>query len=71
VRDASALAIYEFTTQMATLEQPPPEMQQLLEAVRGDREASDGFASVIAGTMSPVEFFAPTHVERLMSAVAG
>jgi hypothetical protein len=26
-RDARALPIYEFTTQMATLEAPPPQMQ--------------------------------------------
>ena len=37
-RDARALPIYEFTTQMATLEAPPPQMQQLLGAVHGNRE---------------------------------
>jgi hypothetical protein len=66
VRGASALPVYEFTAQMATLEPPPPEMQQLLEAVHRDQEASDGFAGVIAGTMSPVEFFSPANIERLM-----
>jgi hypothetical protein len=34
-RDARVGAIYEFTTQLATLE-PPPEMEQLLGAVAGD-----------------------------------
>ena len=53
------LPIYEFTTQLATLEPPPPEMQQLLGAVHGNQEAMDDFVSVIAGTVSPVEFFDP------------
>ena len=34
-------------------------MQQLLGAVAGNQEAMDDFVSVIAGTMSPVEFFDP------------
>ena len=37
-RDARVLPIYEFTTQLATLEAPPPEMQQLLGAVHGNRD---------------------------------
>jgi flavin-dependent dehydrogenase len=69
-RDATALPIYEFTTQMATLEAPPPEMQQLLAAVQRDRDASDAFAGVVAGTVSPVEFFDPAHIRRVMAALA-
>jgi flavin-dependent dehydrogenase len=71
-RDAHALPIYDFTTQLATLEPPPPEMQQLLGAVHGNQEAMDAFVSITAGTVSPVEFFDPEHIGRLMSAaVAG
>ena len=40
-RDAHVLPIYEFTTQLATLEPPPPEMQQLLGAVHGNQDAMD------------------------------
>jgi 2-polyprenyl-6-methoxyphenol hydroxylase-like FAD-dependent oxidoreductase len=69
-RDARVLPIYEFTTQMATLAPPPPEMQQLLEAVHRDREASDGFAGVVAGTVSPVAFFDPANVGRLLASAA-
>jgi hypothetical protein len=28
----------------------------------------DGFASVIAGTLSPVEFFDPANIERILRA---
>jgi hypothetical protein len=64
------LPIYEFTAQLATLAPPPIEMQQLLGAVHGNRDAMDAFASITAGTLSPAEFFAPDHVGRIMSAAA-
>jgi 2-polyprenyl-6-methoxyphenol hydroxylase-like FAD-dependent oxidoreductase len=69
-RDDQVLPMYEFTTQQATLEPPPPEVQQLLGAVHGNREAMDAFVSVAAGSMSPVEFFAPEHIGRIMGAAA-
>jgi flavin-dependent dehydrogenase len=69
-RDGAVLPIYEFTTQLATLAPPPIEMQQLLGAVHGNRDAMDAFASITAGTVSPAEFFAPEHVGRIMSAAA-
>ena len=69
-RDARVMPMYEFTTQLATLEAPPPEMQHLLAAVQHDREASDSFVSMIAGSVSPVEFFDPAAIGRLMSAAA-
>jgi flavin-dependent dehydrogenase len=69
-RDTEVLPIYEFTTQLARLEAPPLEMQQLLGAVHGNRQAMDSFVSVIAGTVSPVDFFDPGHVGWIMSAVA-
>jgi hypothetical protein len=59
LRDTESLSIYEFTTQMATLEPPPPEMQELLSAVSGNQRAMDAFVSVFAGTLSPREFFDP------------
>jgi flavin-dependent dehydrogenase len=67
-RDDHALPLYEFTTQIATLEPPPPEMQQLLGAVARNKDAMDGFVSVTAGTESPAEFFAPESIGRIMGA---
>jgi 2-polyprenyl-6-methoxyphenol hydroxylase-like FAD-dependent oxidoreductase len=69
-RDARALPIYEFTTQMATLAPPPAEMQQLLAAVHRDRAASDDFASVVAGTLSPLAFFDPADLGRILGSEA-
>jgi 2-polyprenyl-6-methoxyphenol hydroxylase-like FAD-dependent oxidoreductase len=67
-RDNGAMPIYEFTSQLATLQPPPPEMQQLLAAVHGNQEAMDGFVSVVAGTVSPVEFFSPESIGRITQA---
>jgi 2-polyprenyl-6-methoxyphenol hydroxylase-like FAD-dependent oxidoreductase len=56
VRDEHALGMYEFTCQLATLEPPPPQMQQLLGAIQGNQKAMDAFARMNAGTISPAEF---------------
>jgi flavin-dependent dehydrogenase len=66
-RDARVKAMYEFTCQLATLEPPPPETQQLLGAIHGNQKAMDGFARMNAGTISPAEFFAPENVEEMTS----
>ena len=70
LRDDRALPIYEFTTQLATLEPPPPPMQELLAAMHGNQEAMDAFVSVTAGTLSPVEFLHPDNVGRIMSSAS-
>jgi 2-polyprenyl-6-methoxyphenol hydroxylase-like FAD-dependent oxidoreductase len=56
VRDEQVLPMYEFTCQLATLEPPPPQMQQLLGAIQGNQKAMDGFVQMNAGTISPAEF---------------
>jgi 2-polyprenyl-6-methoxyphenol hydroxylase-like FAD-dependent oxidoreductase len=67
IRDEHVLPMYEFTTQLATLEPPPPELQQLLAAMHGNQEAMDGFARVIAGVISPAEFFSEQNIGRITS----
>lgn len=69
-RDAEVLPQYEFTTEMAKLEPAPPELQHLLGAVAGNQDAMDSFVSIVAGTMSPAEFFDPAHIEQVMMAAA-
>ena len=70
-RDARVLPLYEFTTQLATLEPPPPAVAQVLGAVSGNAAEMDAFVSVVAGTLSPAEFFAPEHVAQLVRAAPG
>lgn len=64
-RDQHVVPLYELTTQLATLEPPPPELAQLLAAVHGNHEAMDAFVRVSAGVMSPSEFFSTENVERI------
>jgi flavin-dependent dehydrogenase len=66
-RDEHVLPMYEFTCQLATLEPPPPEMQQLLGAVYGNQEAMNDFVSITAGTVSPAQFFSDENVGRIMA----
>jgi 2-polyprenyl-6-methoxyphenol hydroxylase-like FAD-dependent oxidoreductase len=66
-RDEHAIPMYEFTTGLATLAPPPPEMQQLLGAMVGNQPAMDGFVSVVAGTVSPAVFFDPANLEGLFA----
>jgi 2-polyprenyl-6-methoxyphenol hydroxylase-like FAD-dependent oxidoreductase len=67
-RDRQVLPMYELTTQLATLEPPPPELQRLLAAIHGNQQAMDGFIRVTAGVTSPAEFFSEEHVGRLLAA---
>ncbi|GAB7004683.1 NAD(P)/FAD-dependent oxidoreductase [Nocardioides sp. AN3] len=70
-RDAKAVPIYEFTSQMATLEPPPPELQRVLGAVSGHQPAMDDFVSVVAGSLSPVDFFSEENIGRILAPRAG
>ncbi len=67
IRDEQTMPIFDFTCQMATLEAPPPEMQQLLGAVHGDADAMNDFVSLLAGTVSPVEFFSEDNVGKIFA----
>lgn len=70
-RDLDALPKYEFYTQLAALEPPPPDMQQVLAAASRSRASMDGFMRVVAGVTSPAEFFSPENVERIFAAAGG
>ena len=61
-RDARVKPMYDFTCQLATLEPPPPEMQQLIAAIHGNQKAMD------AGTLSPAEFFARENINTMTAA---
>ena len=67
-RDEHVLPMYEFTAELASLEPPPPELRQILQAAHGNQEAMDGFARVNAGVTSPREFFSEENVQRILAA---
>jgi 2-polyprenyl-6-methoxyphenol hydroxylase-like FAD-dependent oxidoreductase len=68
-RDQRARPMYEFTCQMATLEPPPPFMQQLFLALRRDQAATNQFFSAITGSRPLPEFMDPENLERIMANV--
>jgi flavin-dependent dehydrogenase len=65
LRDEAVMGIYNLTSQLAALEPPPAEMQELLGAVSRDQQSMDAFVSVIAGTVSPGQFFDPGNVAAI------
>jgi 2-polyprenyl-6-methoxyphenol hydroxylase-like FAD-dependent oxidoreductase len=70
VRDAAVLPMYEFTTEIATLEPPSPELAALLGAMPGDQQAMDGFCRMAAGVDSPADFFAEPNVGAILARAA-
>jgi flavin-dependent dehydrogenase len=67
-RDARVMPIYEFTSELATIEPPPPELQHLLCHIQGNQAAMDAFVSINAATVSPAQFFDPMFLEPLLAA---
>jgi flavin-dependent dehydrogenase len=67
-RDAQVMPIYEFTSGLATLEPPPPELQRLIGQIHGNQAAMDAFVSINAATVSPTEFFDPHFLGPLLAA---
>jgi flavin-dependent dehydrogenase len=67
-RDEGAMPMFELTCQIAALEPPPPDQQQLFGAIATNQDAANDFASMMAGTLAVPEFFAPEHIGRIMEA---
>jgi hypothetical protein len=66
----ATVPIYEFTHQLASLEPPSLEMQQLFAALRGNQEQTNGFFGMLAGTVPIPKFFAPENLGQIMGAAA-
>jgi flavin-dependent dehydrogenase len=65
-RDEAVRPMYEHTYQLAALAPPPPEMQEFLEALRGNQDATDRFLGTIAGTVPISEFFSDANLSRII-----
>jgi 2-polyprenyl-6-methoxyphenol hydroxylase-like FAD-dependent oxidoreductase len=66
-RDERARPMYDFTCQLATLEPPPPLMQRLFFALRGNQEATNQFYSAITGSRPLPAFMNPENLDRIMA----
>jgi 2-polyprenyl-6-methoxyphenol hydroxylase-like FAD-dependent oxidoreductase len=58
--------MYEFTSHLATLEPPPPEMQALFGALCGNQEATNAFLSAITGAIPIADFMSSENVARIV-----
>jgi len=66
-RNERVTPLYHFTNQLATLEPPPPEMQQLFGALHQNQEATNQFFSAITGASPLPAFMAPENLGRIMA----
>jgi 2-polyprenyl-6-methoxyphenol hydroxylase-like FAD-dependent oxidoreductase len=69
-RNERVRPMYEFTTQLASLEPPPPEMRALFGALRVNQDATNAFLSAITGAIPLTEFMSPDNVGRIMAAAS-
>jgi hypothetical protein len=60
--------MYEFTCQMARLEPPTPQMEQLLAALPGNEQQTRRFFGVIAGTVPVQEFLSAENLQAVVAA---
>jgi hypothetical protein len=61
------MPMYELNSQFASLEPPPPEMQQLFGALCGNQAETNRFLGTLAGTVPIPEFFSPQNIERIVT----
>jgi len=64
-RNEETLPIYELNYQLASLDPPSPEMQQLLGALHGNQAETNGFFGVMQGTVPLAAFYAPEQIMHL------
>ena len=67
-RNERVRPMYEFTSHLATLEPPPPEMQALFAALRYNQDATNAFLSAITGAIPLADFMSDENVNRIVSA---
>jgi 2-polyprenyl-6-methoxyphenol hydroxylase-like FAD-dependent oxidoreductase len=67
-RNERVRSMYEFTTHLAALEPPPPEMQALFGALRGNQDATNAFLSAISGAIPLSDFMSSENLGRIMAA---
>jgi len=67
-RNERVTPLYHFTCELAKLEPPPPEIQQLFGAMHGNRAATNQFFSAITGSLPLPEFMNTDNLGRIMAA---
>jgi 2-polyprenyl-6-methoxyphenol hydroxylase-like FAD-dependent oxidoreductase len=66
-RNEATRPLYELTCQFAALQPPPPALQQLIAALRGNQAQAERFVGTVVGTVPIPEFFAPENLGQIMA----
>jgi 2-polyprenyl-6-methoxyphenol hydroxylase-like FAD-dependent oxidoreductase len=69
-RNEAVMGMFAFTADMARLDPPSPEMQQIIGALPGNRVQTQRFLGVFAGTTAVADFFSPENVNELVGSPA-
>jgi hypothetical protein len=67
-RNERVRPMYEFTSQLAALDPPPPEMRALFGALHGNQDATNAFLSAITGAIPLPDFMSHKNIDRIMAA---
>jgi 2-polyprenyl-6-methoxyphenol hydroxylase-like FAD-dependent oxidoreductase len=67
-RNERVRPMFEFTSQLAMLEPPPPHMRALFGALRSNQEATNAFLSAITGAVPLPDFMSDENLGRIMAA---
>ncbi len=70
-RNKTELPYFDLTTQLAALAPPPPEVQQMLEALRDNPEQRSRFFGMLAHTVPVPEFFSAENMQEIFSKQKG
>ncbi len=67
-RNERVRPMYEFTTHLAALQPPPPDMRALFGALRHNQDATSAFLSAITGAIPLPDFMSNENIDRIMAA---
>ena len=65
-RNEKIMPMFEYTCQLAELSAPPPEMQMLFAALRGNEKEIARFFGTVAGTVPVQDFYSPENISRIV-----
>lgn len=66
-RDTAVRPMFDFTCRLAAMEPLPLFLRTLFRAVQSDQQLMDTFMGVVAGTVSPPDFFGPSSIARILA----
>jgi 2-polyprenyl-6-methoxyphenol hydroxylase-like FAD-dependent oxidoreductase len=65
-RNEAVMPMYEMICQLAAMDEPPPAVQELFGALRGNQYQTDRFFGLMAGSVAIPDFYSPGNIGRIM-----